>query len=207
MKNIRLFCFHEPKIPWKQINKKIYSFIAGMAIGSGDGDPVQGDPPGEHRRGAAGEVPWLCPRPPLRQPCAHQRVCARAGPLPQQLYQHEWWGNIIIELDLYLSNFISMNGGEATLLSRKIHPHSRGLKYYRGKTPQFCGFFFLDDIIIVHHHIRWISKQTKNCKYHHITFNLTKYKYKSISLYVCDVWKGVMKYALVNVNAKNRING
>ncbi|XP_061540831.1 serine/arginine repetitive matrix protein 1 isoform X7 [Phycodurus eques] len=54
----------------------------GVEAGLGDGDPVQGDPPGEHRRRAPGQ------RRPLRQPAAvraaptHLRLRQGARPLP-----------------------------------------------------------------------------------------------------------------------------
>ena len=59
-----------------------------MEVGPGAGYPLQGGPPGEHGRGAAGEVPGLPPPFPLRQPLPHQRVRQGARPLPRKLRQY-----------------------------------------------------------------------------------------------------------------------
>lgn len=57
-----------------------------MEIGSGNGDPLQGDSAGVHGWGETGKDCGMCSTRPLCQPLPHQ--CLRPGTrsLPRQLY-------------------------------------------------------------------------------------------------------------------------
>lgn len=59
-----------------------------MAAGPGDGHPIQGQPPGEHGRGTAGQVTTMHQPWPVRPAAPHRSVRQGAGPLPGLLRPH-----------------------------------------------------------------------------------------------------------------------
>lgn len=68
-------------------NKSAVFLIAGVAFGSRNGDLVQGDTFGEHRRRAPREIARLCSPWPLRQPLPHKCFRPRVRSLLGQLHQ------------------------------------------------------------------------------------------------------------------------
>lgn len=69
-----------------KINNIYLSRVTGMEIGSGNGDPLQGDSSGVHGWGETGKDCGMCSTRPLCQPLPHQRLRPGTRSLPRQLY-------------------------------------------------------------------------------------------------------------------------
>lgn len=66
-------------------------WFKGLAVGSGDGDPLQGNSPWVNWRRATWKDGWMRPARSLRQSLSHQCLRPRTRSLPRQLYYESRW--------------------------------------------------------------------------------------------------------------------